>query len=741
MAIVDDMTNDNGAEADNPPERGVFRSVPCREMELHTWHPIACRLQANRRNEKGNYHLMLFSTHTDHTESDVLETLRHRIVASIMTSVDASQAVALAASVHPDGTFADVAYDDADPCSWKPFTHLVKVLTLAQRYAGLEQTSPARADLLEAAFRALDHWLDADYQCSNWFYNIIAVPGILAQIFLLFDDELTGEPREKGLEIIARAKLDMTGANQVDAANIILYRGILERDTELITRAVTAMTGEIRLTLEDGIQPDFSYHLHDALLYNHGYGALFLSRCVALANLVAGTAFQLSADKIEILCHLILDGNQWMVRYGTKDMSATGRGIARPSGNHPSAGYLAPIVRDMLKLDTGRTAELQNLLARLQGDMSVPLIGNRHFWRSDYMAHHRAAYFASVRMFSDRQYNTDWPCNGEGLKCHHLADGCTYLMRTGSEYHDIFPVWDWQRIPGTTIQRTPELTGEMHLLGTSAFVGGVSDGRYGCAAFDFARDDLFARKAWFFFDDEFICLGAGIRCTGADPVNTTLNQCFLNGEVTVSRDGIPHSLARGNHAIDQVDWIHHDGTTYLFPQPARVHLANEARTGTWHEINRAGSSEPVTHDVFTLWLDHGVSPMNACYAYIVAPTLTPADLEAYSAHSPVEILANEPHLQAVRHHGLGITGIAFYTPGTVAVAADLTLTVDQACLLMARIVGGGLEITASNPENSALQLNVQIQHADEHTVHTIPFALPEGDCAGMSISRFVAIRH
>jgi len=38
----------------------------------------------------------------------------------------------------------------------------------------------------------------------------------------------------------------------------------------------------------------------------------------------------------------------------------------------------------------------------------------------------------------------------------------------------------------------------------------VSDGSYGLAACDFERDGLTARKSWFFFDDEIVCLGAGI---------------------------------------------------------------------------------------------------------------------------------------------------------------------------------------------------------------------------------------
>jgi hypothetical protein len=32
-------------------------------------------------------------------------------------------------------------------------------------------------------------------------------------------------------------------------------------------------------------------------------------------------------------------------------------------------------------------------------------------------------------------------------------------MRTGREFHDIFPVWDWHMIPGTTVELGEELRG------------------------------------------------------------------------------------------------------------------------------------------------------------------------------------------------------------------------------------------------------------------------------------------
>ena len=658
-------------------------------------------------------------------EQDI-SVLRQRIIDSIMEPVNADRAAQLLDSLKPDGTFPNVPYGDAGPGNWKAVTHITQTLILARWYVSLEEKSPDKARLRDGLFRSLDYWLGKDPQNSNWWWNVIGVPGALSQIFVLLDDELTGARRSKGLEIIARGKLSMTGGNLADVVIITIRRGVVERDIALVQKAIGMMGDEIRISLEEGVQPDFSFHQHGALLYNHGYGAVFLSNCSELANLVAGTAFEFPREKIELLSRLILDGNQWMIRYGAKDMGATGRGITRESGNSPSAGYLVSIVQEMLRLNTGHDPEFRNLLSRLGGDASVPLVGNRHFWRGDYMAHHRPAYFASARMFSNRLFNTDGPSNEEGLKSHHLSDGCTYIMRSGKEYHDIFPVWDWWKIPGSTVEITPELTGKVNFKGTRPFAGGVSDGRYGCAAFDMERNGLFARKSWFFFDDEFVCLGAGIRCDSRNTVVTTLNQCFLNGEATISRGGSSRKVDTGGGALDGVAWVYHDSIAYVFPEPQKVHLANEPRTGSWWEINHIYSKDPVTHDVFTLWLDHGANPVNAKYAYIVAPTLKLPEADAYQKNTPVEILANEPAIQAVRHNKLGVAGIAFYEPGKLNFGNGRSIEADKPCLILLREEGGRMEISASNPVNTGLHLTVRIGNAKNKAVETVVFDLPEG---------------
>lgn len=56
------------------------------------------------------------------------------------------------------------------------------------------------------------------------------------------------------------------------------------------------------------------------------------------------------------------------------------------------------------------------------------------------------------------------------------------------------------------------------------------------------RHGLQGHKAWFYFDDEYVCLGTGIRNPeGKAEVFTTLNQC--------NRDGKVQYMVNGKHIL------------------------------------------------------------------------------------------------------------------------------------------------------------------------------------------------
>jgi chondroitin AC lyase len=699
------------------------------------------------------------------SDSD-LATIAERLLVDLYQVPEIGRVRGLVADIQADGRWADVDYANMDTTHWKPIGHLRNLLLMAQAWRTEGSELKGDNDLEEAIFRALDHWLEKDYR-RPWWYNAIGIPGVLANVMLLIDADLDDSRRELGCKILERAILGTTGQNLVWQANITVKRAILQRDPDLAAEAYKLIASEIKISTGEGVQPDFSFHQHGPCLYNHGYGAGFARDCSKTAVLVSGTHFAFPKKQVDILAGYILDGSQWMIRGQNPEIGAKGREITRANLN---VLYLVDAARNMAVACPERADAFEALAVSIESGTAPPMEGNRSFWCSDFMAHHRKAFYASARAHSSRIVNTDGlsGCD-EGQKSHHISDGASFVYRTGREYADIFPVWDWRKIPGTTVVLGPDFAGDPKRLGTTDFVGGVSDGVYGLFVCDLVReaspldqvqpprkddpppeadapspDTLRARKAWFFFDDEVVCLGAGISVSGEgrDPAVTTLNQCLLNGPIAAADgSGGCDELASGNHVLQDAAWVHHDGIAYVFYDPQTVHIDAAPRTGSWDLIATQASDAPVTKDVFTVWVDHGPHPRAETYAYVAVPGVESGDVQAYADSLPVQVLANTPQVQAVQHLENSLTLAAFYEPGVLALPDGLTIGVDTACLVLLHTDDSGCTLTFSNPRNEPVTIGVEINGSfggpsveTTETGSRVTVSLPNGWDAGKSVT-------
>lgn len=418
-------------------------------------------------------------------------------------------------------------------------------------------------------------------------------------------------------------------------------QALFKRDESILERVVRVMADEIKVTTGRGLKPDMSFHHRtDNVICTLSYGNGYANSFSYWAVKIAGTKFTFPDKAIKLLIDYYLDGIcKSMVCGKFPDPGAKNRDLSRKGTLNPAG---AEIAENLRKASDYRKAELEDIVKIRKGEKEPALTWDRFFWHSEYFTHQRPGYFSSVRMHSSRNHNMEQPHNEEGLKNHHVGDGSNFISLTGKEYLDIFPVWDWQKIPGTTVVQKPALPHwrEIAKKGLTDFVGGVTDGEYGAAAFDFSspHDPLKARKAWFFFDEEYVSLGAGITAEADYPVFTTLNQCLLNNEVVVKTKKGETILNKGQHTLNDVSWVFHDGIAYLFPSPENVNLSNSTATGSWREINhQAGASDEIVQkEVFSLWLDHGIKPQHAGYEYIVVPTIEATSIECYRKNSPIE---------------------------------------------------------------------------------------------------------
>jgi len=691
-----------------------------------------------------------------HFASD-LETIRQRIIDDLLApSINEQKIQRLIDSINSDGSWPGINYKDTSRTGFQHSIHLENMLDLARAYRKRGTKFYQSAEVKKTVSSALDYWIEHDFICENWWWNEMGTPNWIINTMLVLDDNLTDKQKTEGARIASRASLTGFGARAggdfVPIAGMVVKQGLFKRNDSVVQKALKVMADQIKVTTDRGIKPDLSFHHRvDNVTSIHSYGTNYVSSFAYWAVKTAGTIYKLPDEALKLLIDYYLDGVCKSMAYGIyPDPGAKNRDLSR-KGDLGAAGTDIP--ENLLKSSDYRANELQEIIKIRKGEKNPDKIWNRYYWWSSYFVHQRKNYFASVRMYSSRQNNVEAPYNEEGLKNHHLADGSNFLSRTGKEYIDIFPVWDWQKIPGTTVVQKPTLPHWDQIVkkGLSEFVGGVSNEEFGAAAFDFksVHDPLTCRKAWFFFDHEYVCLGAGIHSAAEYSVATTLNQCLLTKDVVVKTKNTSQVLSKGEHHLTDVSWVLHDSVGYVFPSPTSVNIRNATATGNWREITHQSRATDgsVQKEVFALWLDHGKQPTSAGYAYIVVPRISSPSLELYNKTKNIVVLANSPEMQAVQNKELNITEAVFYNQGSIKVGNNVVLATSSPCIAIVKLTRKAIiEISVSDPTEklTSLQLTVNVpvkgSGANWHSVWnqdrnetTISVNLPTAEMAGKTV--------
>jgi len=701
----------------------------------------------------------------DAASQATIATVKARLVESFVATADGASEVSVpvllatldAAGHWPD---LDVKYPPDTQGAVSRYVHFMRVWKLSGAW---HQTTdaPRRAELSTAIHRAVGFWLHAPIPPGiPWFY-LIAAPQAVARAALILEDELNPEERRAAIAIMQTcvradgvliyAGSPATGQNLQHEAEIQIVAGCLMPDPAYLARHATLIEREVAIRDAEGLKADWSFHQHGPQLYSGAfYGAGFARDGAKLAWALRDTPFAFSPASVDALVHCVLDGQQWMARGRSFDFLTAGRGLVWPryQAIEPEGDRgVADAAAHLAELDPAGRDELLALSARLSGQAapSTAPSGNRVFWASDYQSHQRPGFFASARMSSRRMHGTE-SGSGQNALGYHLGDGAMALMVTGEEYRDIFPLWDWRRVPGVTAVDNPSVPFPIHTWGKgsqgwSDFAGGVSDGSVGAAAMELRRGGLHAKKAWFFLDDVVVCLGADIQPDDpALPVVTSIDQRWADGPVSSSASAA--ALPSGDtHPLTGPGWVHHAGVTYLFPSGGEVRVRTEHKSAPWSSINKAvhGSmfrTQPLTEriatgEVFSLWIDHGANvhfPVG--YAYLVAPGLAPEAIAAFNQIDAPRILANTDALQAIARADL--VQVVFWQAGSLTLPDGRSLSVDRPGVVQLRRDPATRQWTLAvgNPTHQPGPFRVRHTASPTSPATEINFDFPAGLYAG-----------
>lgn len=662
--------------------------------------------------------ILLVSSFGGYSKTTDLELLRRKIKAEQMEpDVSFDKVKTLVEALRPDGTWPGIDYVDVSNTGFQHSTHLSNMVEMSRAYQKKGTKLKGDPKVKKAIYSSLNYWLAHDFICENWWWNQIGTPNNLVSLLYIMDTDLTSEQIAKILPMVGRAHLTASGArpsgDRIKIAGILAKVCLFNRDEVQFNTVIKVIEGEIKFATGRGMQHDFSFHhredrVNNTLSYGTGYADAFAE----WAALVAGTKYQFSAPPLELLTDYYLDGICKQMVYGKYvDTGAKNRDISRADGHK---GFGTRTIENLLQASDYRKSELETIKKSREGEAVTSKTHATFFWQSEYFTFQRPNFFTSVRMYSSRDHNMEMPYNGEGLKNHHRGDGTNYISRTGNEYDDIAPVYDWQKIPGATVVQKPELPSEKEIQkrGITDFVGAATDGNVGVVVMDFSspHDPLQAKKSWFFFEKEYVCLGTGIKSESPFPVATTINQCLLSDDLLVRANGQTSKPDKGNHEIKEVEWILNDGIAYISIQPVTLNLSNKSEKGSWYSINHQSDTprEEVSKEIFKLWFDHGSKPNGATYQYMVVPGIKAEELNNQPERR-IQVLSNSTAIQAVRHIELNISELVFYQSGQVEISKGLTVGMEGPGLAVVQSDGASFKtITVADPSRKLSRIHLTV---------------------------------
>jgi chondroitin AC lyase len=620
-------------------------------------------------------------------------------------------------SLGPSGQWPDIDYTDTRKAGWRLLEHLGRVESMAIAWSDPRSRYYRDTMLWNVMNRALDHWLKMKYHNSNWWNNEIGVPRLMRDLLVLLHDHMDPSRLEAALQVLGQYRLQKSGAgaNLIWSADLGLHFGALAGNIALIKQCAALVADEVRITTEDGIQPDYSFHQHKARLQMYQYGAAYLQSTIRLAWELKATPWAFPEEKIRLLADFVLDGWQWMARGintvpGTMDRSASRMNALHDADLRAWIPYLCilypPAAKEFSAIadrqnDNWQNGNRQNgngQNSNGQNGKETALAGFRYFPYSDFSVYQEPQFSFFLKTISDRTLASE-SINSENLKGRLLNSGDAYIIRNGNEYFNLMPVWDWNKLPGVT-----SFDGATK-IDRQSFTGSVSDGKSGMTVMDYRMEgdsgqSLTARKYWACHDGLVVCLIAGLQTRGLrGDAFTTLDQCRWQGDVTVGRSGnvdpgssgpTAEVLEAGEHTIDSVKWIHHAGLATIFLRPAHVSLHIGAVTGNWASINASEPATPLTEKIFLPVLIHpsgAVLPPSGdksgvvSTGYVLASRATAEQAKSLANLPAWKIIRNDSDCQAVQFDD-GVVMCSFYSKGSLTLSNGKTIAADRPCLML-----------------------------------------------------------
>ncbi len=594
-------------------------------------------------------------------------------------------------------------------------------------------------------------WRDA--HAFNWYYWYISAGEFLTDIFFIMSDCFSLDERRRYLECFNWCSTFMRHWFERNAAlsriSVCTKVGIACEDPERLRAEFVDY--DMLLGYEElleGPHVDYSQWTH-GMAYNNAYGKLNLDRVLRIAASLSGTALEFSSPKQYNQFMLAKYMFEPAMYKGQAFISFCGRDVhykEAENGGEILAGILTmhgvfgEDEDEYIEAMVRRCADYPVVLKTLKRYATIPeaVLADRimkrelqseyeyahAYYTADRAVLHRGDFAFAIAMSSKREKAYE-SINGANKTGWYTGDGATYLYTDYDRHQfdrDNFLLANEAiayRYPGTTEDSRPRVARSIipkrEWIPKNAFAGAMQlRGKYLLAAMDYIsqnstapddmpddsnegggqpvhHNDLVAKKAWFCFDDEIVCLGAGISSTMDSPVHTTLeHRRIVNRDAdiqTVMDEG--RRVVIGVEGYEKIhtgpDFVNINGHAgFVFPRGGDVLV---------HRYHRPDINN---QDYIEIRIEHGKNPADSGYAYVILPRAEDARLAEYAKNPDIEILANTKQVQAVKERTTGYLMAAFYEQmelGNISVSAPCLLALRDEVLSICDPTHEAREIT------------------------------------------------
>lgn len=454
-----------------------------------------------------------------------------------------------------------------------------------------------------------------DTSLYNWWDWCVGTPIELARVLLILQPELSQETVDKYLapydylsKTLMMADDIQTIASRTEAGTLI---AVLENDEEKLSNLLDSIAKVVTQNgMEphtDGVKDDWNYVQHKEFPYAGGYGvSIVMERMVLVWSLLADSKLEISSPAVYNIANMLYyTFEPILYNGGTMSAFMGRRGGAEESSE--GASFLAKALNVIGKFSEEDDTRIKHMIKRHATDENLPYIiknmsvgeaqilsgiladdtvfanddyenlqiyssGDRLTWQKD-------GYAIALAMSSSRVGNYE-SINKNNMRGWYTGDGAVYLytQKDKSQYGDTY--WNNANlfhVAGTTEdtqeRKAESIKNPWH--SSKDFVGAAQlDEKYAAAAMDFEayhretpedvvddgyggpqpvhKSTLTAKKSYFIFDDEMVCLGSDVTANDGFNVHTVID----NRRLTQTYFG---ESAAGEYKIKSVSATGNDG--------------------------------------------------------------------------------------------------------------------------------------------------------------------------------------